>query len=236
MNEQRLTRRQLLWIAVIGLVTGVVALAATSYLVGSSDPLYRAEAQVALVPAAGIPAEEVPSYWEALGGGQAGSIAAEVLQQPQWADQAAAVAGVDPATVTVTAGVVDATSLIDVTVETTSPEGAEVAVDALIAAATPTVQRVSGPYALDIVQPAAGTAEASGVSATQLLIVVFAGGLLVGSGVALLVTRARRRPEDDRGAVVDDDWSAAIPERVTSNYRPRAPVEEQVTGRYPSAR
>jgi hypothetical protein len=235
-NEQRLTRRQLFWIAVIGLVTGAVALAATSYLVGSGDPLYRAQAQVALVPAPGIPAEEVPSYWEALGGGQAGSIAAEVLQQPQWAEQAAAAAGVDPSTLTVTAGVVNATSLIDVTAETTSPEAAEAALAELITAATPTVQQVSGPYALDLVQPATGTAEATGVSATQLLIVVFAGGLLVGSGIALLVTRARRRPEDDRDALIDDDWSA-IPERVTSNYRqPRRPVEEPATGRYPSAR
>jgi hypothetical protein len=234
-NEQRLTRRQLFWIAVVGLVTGAIALAATSYLVGSSDPLYRAEAQVALVPAPGIPAEEVPSYWEALGGGQAGSIAATVLEQPQWAEQAAAAAGVDPSTLTITAGVVDATSLIDVTAETTSPEAAETALAELIAAATPTVQKVSGPYALDLVQPAAGTAEPTGVSATQLLIVVFAGGLLVGSGIALLVTRARRRSDDDGGTTVDDDWSA-IPERVTSNYRPRRPVEEQVTGRYPSTR
>lgn len=235
MNEQRLTRRQLFWIAVIGLVTGAIALASTNYLVGSAEPTYRAQAQVALVPAPGIPAEEVPSYWEALGGGQAGSIAAEVLQQPQWAEQAAAAAGVDPATLAVTAGVVNATSLIDVTAETTSPEGAEAALDALIAAATPTVQKVSGPYALDIVQPADGTAEPAGVSATQLLIVVFAGGLLVGSGIALLITRARRRPDDDRSSGVEDDWSA-IPERVTSNYRPRRPVEEPVTGRYPSAR
>lgn len=236
MNEQRLTRRQLMRIAIIGLVTGLIALAVTFTLVGSTDPLYRAQAQVALVPAANIPPEEVPSYWEALGGGQAGNIAAEVLQQPQWAEQAAQAVGIDPATLTVTAGVVNATSLIDVTAETTSPEAAEAALDALITAATPTVQRVSGPYALAPVQSAVGTAEPSGVSATQLLIVVFAGGLLIGSGVALLVTRARRRPEDTGSSTSDDEWSA-IPERVTSDYRStRRPVDDPVTSRYPSAR
>ncbi|GAA2564260.1 hypothetical protein [Pseudonocardia hydrocarbonoxydans] len=234
MNEQRLTRRQLLWIALTGLATGLVALAVTSYLVGSAEPLYRAQAQVALVPAPTVPAEEVPSYWEALGGGQAASIAAQVLQQPQWAEQAAQTAGVAPADLTVTAGVVDATSLIDVTAETTSPEAAESALDALITAATPTVQRVSGPYALDFVQSAVGSAQPAGVSATQLLIVVFAGGLLIGSGIALLVTRARRRPEDSAPALADDDWSA-IPERVDYGSV-RGPVDDPVTSRYPSAR
>jgi len=142
-----------------------------------------------------------------------------VLEQPQWLQPAAAAARVPPSDLTVTAGVVASTSLLDVTMEAKSPEAAEAALGALITAATPTVQRVSGPFTLNLVQPATGTAKPVGVSATQLLIVIFAGGLLIGSGAALLFARARRRP--------------ALP---TPGYHgQRFPMNDPMNERYPSA-
>lgn len=197
MNEDRLTRRAMLAILVTGLITAGIALAATIFVIGTVQPSYTAKSQVALTPNAQLTPEDKASYWEALGGGQAGRIAAEVFQQDQWKTAAAAAAGVNPSSIIVTAGVVESTALINVTVETTSPQGAEAALAKIITDATPVVLKVSGPYDLQVVQPAAGTAVSSSISSSQLLIVVFIGGLLVGSGAALIVTRARSRNQDE---------------------------------------
>jgi capsular polysaccharide biosynthesis protein len=242
-NDERLTRRSLLGIALAGLVTAGVALLVTTFLIGSSDPVYRASAQVALVPAANIPAEEVPSYWEALGGGQAASIAAEVFKQSQWLAPAATAAGVTPDKLTITAGVANSTSLINLTGETTSPEGAEAAVTALIKAATPTVQQVSGPYALQIAQPAAGTAAPASIPQTQLLIVVFAGALFLGSGVALVVTKARNRSSAPGAAADRAERRAPLAAPLGNGapptnrgYAPRPPQNDPVPPRSSSRR
>ena len=203
MNDQGLSRRALLVIAATGLVTALVALLVTHLVVGSEQPTYRATAQVALVPAPTVPAEQVPSYWESLGGGQAATIGAEVLKQSQWLAPAAQAANVTPDQVTVTAAATASTSLITVTATTTSPQGAEAAATALIQAATPTVQQVSGPYTLQVAQPATGTAVPASIPESQLLMVVFAGALFVGAGVALVVARGRARrqaPEERQAA------------------------------------
>jgi len=202
-NDQGLSRRALLVIAATGLVTALVALLVTHLVVGSEQPTYRATAQVALVPAPTVPAEQVPSYWESLGGGQAATIGAEVLKQSQWLAPAAQAANVAPDQVTVTAAATASTSLITVTATTTSPQGAEAAATALIQAATPTVQQVSGPYTLQVAQPATGTAVPASIPESQLLMVVFAGALFVGAGVALVVARGRARrqaPEERQAA------------------------------------
>ncbi|GAY12223.1 hypothetical protein [Pseudonocardia sp. N23] len=200
MNDQGLSRKALLIIAATGLVTALLALLVTHLVVGSAQPTYRATTQVALVPAPTVPAEQVPSYWESLAGGQAATIGAEVLKQTQWLAPAAQAANVAPADVTVTAAATASTSLITVTVTTTSPQGAEAAATALVQAATPTVQQVSGPYILQVAQPAAGTAVSASIPESQLLMVVFAGGLFVGAGVALVVARSRGRREEPAAA------------------------------------
>lgn len=200
MNDDRLTRPAIMKIVLAGLVTAVVALVATFFVVGTTKSTYTARAQVALVPGKQLPASDVPSYWEALGGGQAARIASEVFQQSQWRDVGAKAAGVTPSAVTVTAGVVTDTSLINVTVESTSAQGAEAAADKIIADATPLVVQVSGPFELKVVQSAAGTAVPSSISPIQIYIVVFLGALLVGAGAALMVIRSKARSdaEDDR--------------------------------------
>jgi hypothetical protein len=197
--DDRLTRRALVAVVLSGLLAAGLSLAVTAIVVGGSMQKYRATAQLALVPGPQVPAEEVPSYWEALNGGQAARVAAAVFAQPQWLAPAGAAAGVPASGITTTAGVVESTSLLSVTAETTSERAAEVALDALIASATPTAEEVSGPFAIIVVQSAGGTAELAGIEATQLLTVVFIGGLLLGSGIALVVARARghRRNDDE---------------------------------------
>ena len=222
MNDQGLSRKALLVIAATGLVTALLALLVTHLVVGSAQPTYRATTQVALVPAPTVPAEQVPSYWESLAGGQAATIGAEVLKQTQWLAPAAQAANVSPADVTVTAAATASTSLITVTVTTTSAQGAEAAATALVTAATPTVQQVSGPYVLQVAQPAAGTAVSASIPEGQLLMVVFAGGLFIGAGVALVVARARARRQEP--AVAEQAPARRVPPPPAGPMNGNAPV------------
>lgn len=198
MNEERLTRRSIIAIMAAGLLTGVVALLATMFVVGNVQPTYRAEGLVAMVPSKQVPAGEQTSLLEALSGGQASRVAAEVFKQSKFVDAAAQAAGVSASSLQVTAAPVDATQLIAVTVTGPSAAAAEAAAKAIILAGTPAVQTVSGgQYDLPIIQDPAGTAVSASVSASQLLIVAFIGGLLVGAGAALIIVRARSRGDDE---------------------------------------
>jgi hypothetical protein len=217
-NEDRLTRRQMLAILVTGLITAGIALVATIFVIGTIQPTWKASAQLALVPGKQLPAADQPSYWESLSGGQAGRIAAEVLNQSTWKTAAAQAANVAPEQLTIVAGVVDSTNLINVTAETTSSDGAVASLQKLLTDATPTVQNVAGPFAVTVVQEPAGTAVASSLPKSQLLIVVFIGGLLVGSGAALIIARARRKSDDEPEFYDTGEFRAA----QAGGYRPQA--------------
>ncbi|WP_281689049.1 hypothetical protein [Pseudonocardia thermophila] len=200
MNEERLSRRTIIAIMATGLVTGVVALVATMFVVGNAKPTYTASALLAVKPSTQIAPGDTLSTWEALSGGQTGRVASEVYQQPRFAAAAAAALGLPETDLRVSAGPPpEAATLIQLTVEAPSPQAAEQAAAQIIKDATPVATDVAGGTLIQIitVQDPAGSAVASGVPATQLLIVVFIGGLLVGSGAALIIARARSRGDDE---------------------------------------
>jgi capsular polysaccharide biosynthesis protein len=204
-NEERLSRRSIIAIMAAGLVVGVVALLATMFVVGNAKPTYSASALLSIIPSAALQgptaqAGDQLSVWEALNGGQAGKVASEVFQQPKWSDGAAQTLGVASKDLRVTAGPPpEATTLIKLTVEAPAPQIAEQAVDLIIKSATGDATKAAGGSLVQIntVQDAGGTAVSSGVPASQLLIVVFIGGLLVGSGAALIIARARSRSDEE---------------------------------------
>jgi len=222
-NEERLSRRSIIAIMAAGLVVGVVALLATMFVVGNAKPTYTASALLAVKPSANVAAGDQLSTWEALNGGQAGRVASEVFQQPKWSDGAAQRLGVASGDLRVTAGPPpEASTLIKLTVEAPAPQIAEQAADQIISDATKLATDVAGGTLVQIVvvQDAAGSAVSSGVPASQLLIVVFIGGLLVGSGAALIIARARSR-SDDEPEYFD---SGQFPAVQSSGYgRPVAP-------------
>ncbi len=191
MQEITLDKRTLLKVALTGLIFAVVAMVAMVASVGlvHGSPRYRAETEVALLPGAHVPPEELASSWEALSRGQAARIAAEVLHQRRWIAPAAQSAGVPPTSISITAGAIADTSLITVGVEAGSPRAAEQAADSLVREARPVVEQVSGPFVLQILQAAAGGATPIGIPLVELLAVAGAAGLLIGSGGALLVMR-----------------------------------------------
>lgn len=191
MPETRLTARALLVVAVSGLLCAVAGFSLASVALMFQEPRYRAETQLALLPGPFVPPQEVADSWEALSRGQAARIAAEVLGQRRWREAAAQSAGVSPESVTITAGAVADTTLIDVGVEAGSQRAAEQAAATLVREARPVVEQVSGPFILEILQPAEGNAKQVGTPPGQLLAVASAAGLLLGSGGALLVLRHR---------------------------------------------
>ena len=99
MNEERLSRRTIIAIMATGLVTGVVALVATMFVVGNAKPTYTASALLAVKPSTQIAPGDTLSTWEALSGGQTGRVASEVYQQPRFAAAAAAVDGAHDAAI-----------------------------------------------------------------------------------------------------------------------------------------
>lgn len=207
MNEERLSRRSIIAIMAAGLVVGVIALLATMFVVGNAKPTYTATALLAITPSkvlatpggTGGTGDQL-STWEALNGGQAGKIASEVFQQARFSDAAAQALGVAGSDLRVTAGPPpEASTLIKLTVEAPAPQIAEQAANQIINDGRAPATEVAGGTLVQIitVQDATGSAVSSGVPASQLLIVVFIGGLLVGSGAALIIARARSRSDDE---------------------------------------
>jgi hypothetical protein len=188
-----LSRRALLAILIAGVLGaalfGIVGLSATAVV----EKRYRAEMELALTPGPQAVPELISDYWEALSRGQASRIAAEVLNHRRWREPAAGAAGLRPEKISVTSGVIADTSLITVGVEAPSAEAAETAVESLVREAAPTAEQISGPFTLQVVQPAAGGAVLVSMPRWQTLgIYVLAGGM-VGVGSMLLVQRRRLR-------------------------------------------
>jgi hypothetical protein len=142
-------------------------------------------------------------------------VAAAIYKQPRFAQDAAGAAGVAPEELVITTAPVDQSPLIEISVTGPTAEAADAAAKAVITSAGPVVQQVAGKYDLPILQDPVGTATPANVSASQLLIVAFIGGLLVGSGAALIIARARTRSEEEP-AYGDSGEFRAVP----SGYGP----------------
>jgi PST family polysaccharide transporter len=213
-------------VALIGALGLLLGLAGAFFL--TSGPLtYRAHAVLAMLPAPSVSATEQAGVWEVLSRGQATRTGAIVLNQPQWLDQAAQQVGLAPEKLTMTAGAVPDTTLIDVTLDAPTPQVAERALTTVLARASDQAARVSGPFALDVIQPAAGTAEPLASSPVPTYLGLGLGGALIGVGVAFLLERAlRTRPRRAADSAVEDPAAAA---EVPANGVVRPLVSPPVT-------
>ncbi|SDH06260.1 lipopolysaccharide biosynthesis protein [Pseudonocardia oroxyli] len=173
----------------LGLVLGL----AGAYFYTSGPQTYRAHAVLAMLPGPSVSTTEQAGVWEVLSRGQATRTGAIVLNQPQWLDRAADRVGVAPRSLTLAAGAVPDTTLIDVTLDAATPDVAERALTAVLLEASGPAAEVSGPFALDVIQPAAGTAEPLAASPTPTFLGLGLGGALVGVGLGFLLERVLRR-------------------------------------------
>jgi hypothetical protein len=196
-----ITKRPFRVALVVGLLVALFMVGATMALIAISPTNYRAEAQVALLPARDTPPAELSSSWEALSRGQSSRIAAQVLGQRRWLSAAARAAGAPPSSLQLTAGAVADTTVISIDVVAPTPQGAEKAVNAVIVEARPLIEDVAGKISVEIIQPPEGSATPVGTPAPQLLTVTGIAGLLIGAGATLLVHRriSSRRGGRDSG-------------------------------------
>jgi hypothetical protein len=199
MPARWLNARAVVTILLTGIIGALLGVGVGVYIANMAQPWYRAEMQLALLPGPSVPPEEISNYWEALSRGQAPRIAAEVLDQPRWIPAAAKAADVSEGSVLITAGVITDTTLITAGGEAPSAEAAEAAVTAAVQEATPLAQSVSGPFVLQVVQPAQGTAVSQTTPASQVIALAGLAGAVVGVGASLLFVRRRAAKDAARG-------------------------------------
>jgi hypothetical protein len=174
-----------------GILGAILASGLALLIMSSSAPSYRAESEVAILPSATVPPDQVPDFWEALSRGQVARTSAEVLGQPQWLADAARTVGRPPSALSLTSGVIPDTTLIKLTLEADSAPVAERALRVVIERGSPLASLASGPFVLVTIQEPESTATPVGAVSGQLLPLAAVAGLLVGIGVALLISRGR---------------------------------------------
>ncbi|KUI46201.1 hypothetical protein AU198_18485 [Mycobacterium sp. GA-1199] len=171
--------------AVIGMVAGILI----AYVLLGHSKRYAAQASLAMLPASYIPTSEAAQYWDVLNHGQATRSAAIVFGQSNWLQPAAAAANVPVSELTLSAGAVRDTTLIEVSVEASSPEAAEAALSSVLSDAGGPATAVAGPFRLEVVRQPAGSAQALGPGSLQTYGAAGLVGLALGAGVGLLVGR-----------------------------------------------
>jgi capsular polysaccharide biosynthesis protein len=179
--------------AVIGMLIGL----AIAFVFLGQSKRFAAQTTLAMLPASYIPTSEAAQFWEVLNNGQATRSAAIVLAQGTWLQSAAAAAGVPPSELSLTAGPIRDTTLIEVTLEANSSETAEAALDSVLNDAVPPAIAVSGPFRLEVIKPADGSAKRLGPGGVQTYVTAAIAGLALGFGVALLASRLAERKDPE---------------------------------------
>lgn len=176
-------------LAVLGLALGA---AAALVLIDRQDRV-EARATLAMIPQSEIPLLETPNYWDILNQGQATRSAAIILGDKRWLDAAATQTGVPRGELSLSASAVPETTLITVAVEADSPEAAERALDWVLKNATSQAASIVGPFTLRLITDPIGSAREMGAAPVQLITAMAIGGLLVGAGAGVAVSRSAQR-------------------------------------------
>ena len=184
--------------AVIGMLVGAVI----GFVLLGQSKRFAAQTTLSMLPASYIPTSEAAQFWEVLNAGQATRSAAIVLGQGTWLQTAAVATGVPASELSLTAGPVRDTTLIEVTLEANSAETAETALSSVLSDAIGPAIAVSGPFRLEVIKPPAGSAQSMSPSGAQTYATAGIAGLALGVGVALLASRwaDRRKPRPDADA------------------------------------
>ncbi|WP_103382773.1 hypothetical protein [Pseudonocardia dioxanivorans] len=177
----------------------------------SLSPSYMADAEVILVPSPAAAAQQTASG-TVLDASQGVTVAAAVYGEPQWLAQAATAASIPAGGLTVTATVVPKTPMIQLSAVTgAGPRAAEIALSAVVADASPLVEKLSGPYSVVVVAKPDGTGAAKGLAPSTIRAVVAAAVfVVVAAGTWVVLVRRGRR---GRGACAGVSSPTAPPPR-----------------------
>lgn len=215
-------------IAVVFAVIGMLIGLAIGFVLLGQSKRFAAQTTLAMLPASYIPTSEAAQFWEVLNNGQATRSAAIVLGQGTWLHTAAAAAGVPASELSLTAGPIRDTTLIEVTLEANSPQTAEAALSSVLSDALGPAIAVSGPFRLEVVKPPAGSAQSLGPSAVQTYGTAGIAGLALGLGAALLASRWA----DHRTPDYSDSARHAAPEHPDADAAVQtAPMSPQTPAR-----
>jgi len=116
-----------------------------------------------------------------------------VLADNRWLGHAASVAGVPQSELTVKAGAIPETTLINVTATAKSATAAERALGTVLADGIGLASTVSGPFRLEVTATPEGTAATNAPKGVQVFTAFGLAGLVVGVGTGLLITRSARK-------------------------------------------
>ncbi|MEJ3658052.1 hypothetical protein WEH80_34320 [Actinomycetes bacterium KLBMP 9759] len=232
-------------IAAAGLIAGVLAVIVAMGSGVLPERVYRAETVLAIVPAPVAPPpptlkpgelpptpaeleaelEEIRAgLWDKISAGTPSTVAAQFYLQTRFKDAAAKAAGVAPDELTATSTLLGTSVLIDVKLDAPTASAAETGLDAMVQAANPVVKAMLERYDVKVLQPAVDTAKAAGIPQGQLLLLIFLGGALFGSGIALVVTRARSRSRVEEPPPPVPPRRPPPRERADSRPRERRPA------------
>lgn len=186
----------------LGLFLGLLAA-----FVLSGQTRYTASATVAMLPGPKVGDDALANYWEVLNRGQATRTAATVIGQSRWLD----VIGANGQELTLSAGALPDTTLIDVEVQADSAAAARKALKGVLDASLPTAAKSSGPFALNVVSSTDANITTQSPGRTQLLAVLGASGALAGGGLGLLWVRTLdRRSQRRHGDKTDPADGSAV--------------------------
>lgn len=176
-------------LATIGLSIGVLG----TYVFTGHAERFTAQATLAMLPGPDVPVEQQPNFWDVLNQGQATRSAAIVLGESRWLDDAASAAGTSKSKLTLSAGAIPETTLINVTMKADSAKAAELALASVLTHASGLAAATSGPFMLQTIASPDGSAHSMSPSSVQTLGALGIAGLLVGAGAGLLISRSAQR-------------------------------------------
>lgn len=221
MNRALLARTWLVAtaLAAIGLLAGLVA---ANVVTGREPQRYVAEATLAMLPSQQVPVTQAPSFWEVLSRGQATRSAAIMLADHKWIETAASAAGVPAAQLSIEAGAIPDTTLIRVDMRADSASAAEVGLAAVLDQASKPAAAATGPFRLEVVASPAGSAQSLQSSRLQMYAALGIAGLLVGTGLGLLIGKpARRKAKPKSTSGPPPGTNGRVPERSAVSFPSR---------------
>lgn len=168
------------------LVTALLVLGAGVAFALLRPAEYRATSTLVVLPTASA---QNPGYYDTLSQGQVSQTFAQVLQLGAAQTAKSAGGGASAAVVAV-----PGTALITVSATAHDRATAESTADAVLATAAPYVEQLHSPYQVVVVRNAQGTATLSGVSRTQLAVVIPVVALVCAVAVQQAARSLRRAP------------------------------------------
>ncbi|MEI6252591.1 MAG: hypothetical protein WCP30_07280 [Mycobacteriaceae bacterium] len=183
-------------IAVFALIAAAAA-GVLGYFLAPQSHRYQASAHVALLPAPNLTTEQASAFWEVLTRGQVSRTAAVLYNDPRWLPSAANAAKAAQGDLYLIAAALPETTMVTITMDASSPEAAELALNDVLTTATPEVTSLVVPYNVKVLWPPKGNAvPLPSPGPSQVAAAGALGGLLIGGGLGWFVVRLRRRRLD----------------------------------------